>query len=428
MKPYISQLDDGSYQVVILHPDNTETGKPAGSTVFVFSDIEYVRRSEVNSHVQASIHIGEEIYDYQVRLNLSSASAREGFARTMGKIAQSKLPFDAYLSAAIVEVNKAILAIPRMTKLLDAPPKKHEQWLLEPFILDKAPNILFGEGGGGKTYVALRWMLSLATGIPFLGVKPLRVVPCMFLDYEDTSSEGNDRIQKLCGSKLLTTNGQTPDLETLYKNLNYFRADGVPLHDLVPILKEKIAEEKIEFILIDSAISACGGEPEKAECAARFFNAISKLNVTTLTIAHETKSENHDHVFGSIFWRNLTRNMWNAQSETDPTDNHKINFGLFHRKCNHASLRGNVPLRIFHGEGYVDVTRGNNEEWGGKSIPISERIVNVLKSGPKDFAFILESLQSDDPVKKETLSAVLRRLKIREILEQGNDGLWKIAK
>lgn len=424
--PHLQQNPDGSYFIVILHPRVDQDDQNPGSTTLKFSDIEYMRHSEVNAFVEVTIQINKDVSEYSGRLNLSSTSSREGFARSMGRISKTKMEFDSILSSAIVQVTKAIRSKPRMIRLCDAPPKKDEQWLLEPFILDKAPNILFGEGGGGKTFVALRWMLSLATGIPFCGVRPARVVKCMFLDYEDSPDEGNDRIQKLCGSKLLTPDGETPDLELLQNNIHYFPAQGIPIHDLVPMLKEAIARESIEFVLIDSAVSACGGEPEKAEAAGRFFNSLSKLNVTTLIIAHETKSENHDHVFGSIFWKNFTRNMWNAQSEHNPVDPSQINFGLFHRKCNHAALRAPISLRVNHGQGFIDIVRGAAEEWGGKSLTIGERIVAILRTGPKQFGQIAEAMTD---VKKEAISLALNRLKVRGILAQSGQKMeyWQIA-
>ncbi len=418
--PSLSPQPDGSYQVIIIHPDDS------GSTTFRFSDVEYIRRSEVNAFVEVTIHVSiEEVKDivqYSGRLNLASISGREGFARALTRIAKNKQEFDSFLSASIVEVNRAIARQPRMINLCDAPPKMNQQWMLEPFILDNAPNILFGEGGGGKTFVALRWLLSIATGIPFLEAKPTRPRVCLFLDYEDDAAEGNDRIQKLCGSKTISA----PDLELLQKNIKYFAAQGVPLHDLIPTLKEKIIEERIEFILIDSALMACGGEPEKAESAGRFFNSLAKLGVTTLTIAHETKSENHDHVFGSIFWRNCTRNMWNAQSEKDPTDPRRISFGLFHRKCNHDALRAPVPLRIHHGDGVVDIEKGAAEEWGGKSLTVGDRIVAMLRTGPKQFGQLAMSMED---VKKEVITMTLTRLKSRGILAQSGQKLdyWQIA-
>lgn len=432
MTPHISQQPDGSYFCVILNSDGT------GSVSFTFSDIEYARKQEIFSFVSVSIlhHDVDEkdpskmlSEEFSCRLNLASQTGREGYARSMSKVVKNKQGYDSALSVACNAVMKAIFSKPRVTRMCDAPLKKERRWMLEPFILDGTSNILFGEGGGGKTFVALRWMLSIATGIPFLGTKPLRTAPCLFLDYEDETDEGWDRVMKLCSSKSLTPDGETPDAELLQNNMNYFDPEGIPVHELVPTLKAVIAEKKIEFILIDSAVYACGGEPEKAEVVGRFFNDISKLGVTTLIIAHETKSENHDHVFGSIFWRNCVRNMWNAQSEKDPVDTRKISFGLFHRKCNQAAIHQPVPLRIFHGEGYVDIVRGEAEEWGGKSLSIPERIVAVLRSGPKQFGQIVEALQREGEVKKDVITNALTRLKSRGILAQRSGGSqeWEIA-
>ena len=421
--PHLSENADGSYQVIVMHTSGD------GSTIFIFSDIEYIRRSETNAYVEASVHIGDEITTYATRLNLASASAREGYARALSRIAKNKQEFDSYLSLAIVEVTRAIHNKPRAIRLCDAPPKRENTWLLEPFILDKASNILFGEGGGGKTLVALRMMLSIATGIPFLGVAPSRTGKCLFLDYEDEPGEGNDRMLKLCSSKLLTPDGQSPDLDLMQDNIIYFDPTGIPIHDLVPVLKEEIKKSNIQFMLIDSAALACGSEPEKAENAVRYFNALSKLGVTTLTIAHETKSENHDHVFGSIFWRNCARNIWNAQSEKNPVDPREMSLGLFHRKCNHAAPRPPTPLRIFHGDGMVDITRGAAEEWGGKALTIGERIVRILRTGPKQFGQIVDLMKTEEDVKKDVITATLTRLRIRNILKQtGKDNMyWEIA-
>ena len=425
--PDVIENPDGSYTVPISHPlEDADDPKSGGSTVFTFSDIEYLRRSELNAFVEVVVHHGGELHKFSGRLNLASLSGREGFVRSLGRIAKSKKEFDSHLSVAIEAVQKAIQKRPRMIRITDAPPKQDKQWLLEPFVLDKAPNILFGEGGGGKTFVALRMMLSIATGVPFLGVAPARKCPVMFLDYEDDAAEGLDRIMKLCSSEAAKTEGSVPTLEDVQNNIFYFPAGGIPIHDLVPQLQEKIKEHKIEFLLIDSAVLACGGEPEKAENASRYFNSLAKLGITSLTIAHETKSENHEHVFGSIFWKNCTRNMWNAQSERNPVDSREISFGLFHRKCNHASLRPMVPLRIFHGEGFVDIVRGAAEEWDGKALSIGDRIVKFLRTGPKQFGQIVMELAD---VKKDVITMTLTRMHKRSILKQtGKDNMyWEIA-
>ena len=278
---------------------------------------------------------------------------------------------------------------------------------------------MFGEGGGGKTYIALRWVLSLATGIPFLTSKPTRTVKCLFIDYEDDPAEGNDRIQKLCGGTKANI-----DLDLLHANILYFNPAGIPFADLVPTLTECIRANGVEFVLLDSAALACGGEPEKADSATRYFNSLAKLGVTSLTIAHETKSENHDHVFGSIFWRNSARNIWNAQSETNEADNRKISFGLFHRKCNHSAKRSAVSLEIFHGVGVVEVRPASQEAWGtGLSVPA--RIVAMLKQRPMELGELKDKL---DDLTKDEIGVSLNRLKARGVVVQpaGRGGPWRL--
>jgi hypothetical protein len=409
----LKKNQNGSYSYTILH------GEREGTTIFTFNEIEYVRRSEINAVVETITHHEKQLFNFSTRLNLESASAREGYVRSLQRITKSKKEFDAYLSEAIQAVKNALRSTSKVIRLVDAPPKENAQWLLEPFILDKTTNILFGEGGGGKTFVALRWLLSLATGIPFLGVKPLRMVKCLFLDYEDVSSEGLDRVYKLCGGS-----GLDVDMGKLRENIFYMNANGMPLHDLVPTLKEIIIENNIDFLLLDSAALACGGEPEKADSATRYFNAIQKLGITSLTIAHETKTENHDHVFGSIFWRNSARNIWNGQTETDASDNRRISFELYHRKCNHAAKRNPVSLEIFHGDGFVNIAKANYEVRSENMKP-TERIIISLKEKPK---FLADLFTEMDDVKKDTIRTAIKRLKAKgTVLNDTNPDFLKLA-
>ncbi len=118
--------------------------------------------------------------------------------------------------------------------------------------------------------------------------------------------------------------------------------------------------------------------------------------------------------------------MWNAQSEKDPTNPQRIAFGLFHRKCNHAALRSPVPLRIFHGQGYVDITKGNQDEWGGKSLTHGQRIAEILSNGPKQFGQIVEAMTD---VKKDVITTTLSRLHAQGVLAKTGqkDEYWQKA-
>lgn len=409
----VTPNEDGSLTIVIFHKVTKDGAE--GSTTFTFSDIERVRRSEVNAFVRATVHEAEELGVFSGRLNLSSLSAREGFARSLTKIAQTKISFDFVLSQAIEAVTYYLEKQPQAIWIEEAPAAKGEKWLLDPYILEGSPNILFGKGGGGKTFLALRIMLSLVTGLPILGITPSRTVKCLFLDYEDIAENGMDRIYKLCGGMF------KPELDSIYGKIRYFKANGVPLHELIPTLKEEIAKHGIEFILVDSAALACGGEPEKAESAIRFFNALSKLNITSLVIAHETKAETHEYVFGSVFFHNSARNIWNTQAEHDEDDPRIIQMGLFHRKCNHGSLKAPRAVKIFHGEGFVDVSLGDIAAFD-KELSVPQRIIRLLRDGGQPTHEINERLGGD----KNTIKVTLQRLKKKEKIMENGLGFWSL--
>ena len=105
--------------------------------------------------------------------------------------------------------------------------------------------------------------------------------------------------------------------------------------DQIEAIKTAIERHGITFLIIDSAASACGGEPEKADITLRYFMALQKLGagVTTLTIAHVAKGSDEMRPFGSIFWENQARRTVNF-SRTDDEDTDDMDVGVYFRKVN----------------------------------------------------------------------------------------------
>jgi hypothetical protein len=190
--------------------------------------------------------------------------------------------------------------------------------------------------------------------------------------------------------------------------------------DLVHRLKKVIKEHDIGFIIVDSAVSACGGEPEKADVVARYFNALSGLGVTSLTIAHETKSENHAYPFGSVYWYNFPRSIWNVRSVREDDDEitqnstNVVETGLFHRKANNGPINEMIPLRVtFHNKGEqlekVVIARGDDGVWEDEKS-ISSRIKKLLKDGGKTRSELVDALPD---VASKMLEKELSRLKTK---------------
>lgn len=393
-----------------------------GSISFYFRDIERVKASEVNAVLEALCHVpGVSPWSFQGRINLLSLSSREAFARAIARPAKGfDFPADIALGSAVSAVLKHLSSKDESIWLDEATPQADGQWLMEPLLLKNAPNVLFGKGGGGKTYLSLRLAMSVTTGLPFLGMAPTESGKVLFVDYEDEPGNLAHRLWKLAGS---TYAEFKPDLDGISGSIRYLRAKGVPFHDLVDTVKRIVRSIDVKLVIIDSAALACGGEPEKAESAIRFFNAISKLETTTLTIAHETKTENHDYVFGSVFFHNSARNIWNVQVDHDDVDSRVIQVGLFHRKCNHGTLRRAIPVRFYHGDGFVDVGRGDFDLWE-KEMTVSDRVLGRLK----ERSMTRRELETDlASVNRESLKNALHRLQKSGLIELlgGQGGMYR---
>ena len=423
--PDLQVKEDGSLFVMGLLATGEDLGIKHGSIAFTFSTIEEGKGHEVNAVVSVDCTVNDDNWQFSGRLNILSLSSRGVFATQMVKPSTKfKLPADIFLSKAIEKVLTYLRAKDESVWFEEITGTTPERPLFSPFIIENAPNLLFGKGGTGKTYICLRMCLSLITGRPILGFTPTRKCKVLFVDYEASKGEFYDRF-----SKLISGLGPDVELTDIMKGIRYFPPLGRPLHEIVPLLKKTIVEHGIDFVLVDSAILACGGEPEKADIAGRYFNALATLNVTTLTIAHETKAENHAYPFGSVVWWNSPRNIWNAQgmnevededAEVDPEQ--PIEVGLFHRKANNGSKARMVSTRILFQDSKVSLTLGDQGNWD-KEVSVSTRILRFLRARGVSNRKGIDAEFSD--LEKNTIRVNLQRLqtsgKITLLGGQGGD-------
>ena len=130
----------------------------------------------------------------------------------------------------------------------------------------------------------------------------------------------------------------------------YWPADGVPLSDQIDSIKRKIEKEGIGLIVVDSVAEACGGEPERADVALKFFRALKRLGLPSILIAHVTKSMDAKKPFGSGFWHNEARRTWYVNRvQEEETD--EIDLGLYCRKVNDGRFPAPLSLHVsFEGE------------------------------------------------------------------------------
>lgn len=393
---------------------------------FTFKDIEYGRNRALETDLTVTYRVlGLQPIDFGNRININSMSSRKEMAGELDKSFGKKYPWSLMLAGAVSHVRAFAQNVGDAVSVLDIVPGDADQkMLLAPFVTDKSHNLIFGDGGGGKTFFCIGVAVSIATGVPFLGFKPSRQANVLFLDYEDRKEKFFDRVMKVCGGM-----ESKPDGSKL-RSLHYLRAKGVPISDMINTLKEVVKNKKIELIVIDSVAYACGMEIEKAEAAIRYFNALDALDCATLGIAHVTKgsadqserNNGQSHAIGSIFFHNAPRNIWNiavhADVEPDATVKRSC---LFHRKNNDGSIHRMIPIEIdFSSSGVVSVKPGDEGDWQ-QGWTLERRILALFNTGEKTFKEIQEALPD---VAKGSLGVTLKRMEASMKVFKKDRGLY----
>jgi hypothetical protein len=167
--------------------------------------------------------------------------------------------------------------------------------------------------------------------------------------------------------------------------------------------------------VIDSAGPACAGEPEKAEAAIRFFNALRSLKVTALVTAHVTKEESKGKPFGSVFFHNLSRSTFEVIQQNDNPDG-EINLGVYQRKANNSRLAKPFGLNFVYADELIHVMRADLTEFEDLAarLPVATQLAGVLRHGQKSLQDIYQALPG---INQQTIRQTLHRR--AEFIDQG---------
>jgi hypothetical protein len=329
-----------------LAHDAVRVRVPTGMGVVSFTFVEMEKSSrelsaELEVRLEGPGHDGEP---FARRINLLSSSQctelRRDLEAVYGKGDHWKWP--AIVNTAVNRARAAYVDQDRAVRLRDIPEAGEVEYLINPIVPAGSPVVLFADGSSGKSYLSMRWAIAVAGGPPFPGM-PTRRGPVLFIDYEDTAEAFKFRINRLLAAA-------DCDPDALDLPIHYWNARGIPLPDQIDAIRRKVERDGIVFVIVDAAADACGGEPEKAEIALRYFNALSRLpdGVATLTIAHVTNiaaKNGADRPFGSAYWHNRPRRTWTVvrvqEEESDIVD-----IGLYCKKTNDSRKPKPLGLRL----------------------------------------------------------------------------------
>jgi hypothetical protein len=370
------QLAEDAYELAIV-----ECGEP-----FIVFTISRLHRERADLHGEVSVECniaGAMTFNGVLsagKLNLASQRARTELAGYLTQRARTK---DVDWRGLLDEVALRVVAAEKIGRpavdLRTVPRPGPEAMLdLEGLILPRRhPSILFGDGGGLKSYLML---YSLGR----LRQQGIRVG---LFDWELDEREHRERLECLFGADM--------------PELLYVRCDQ-PLVYETERLRRYVREHKLEYAGFDSIGFAVDGPPESAEIAGKYFRAVRQIGIGSLHNAHVNKSDSSDQKpFGSTYWHNGARATWFCKLSEEVGSS--VQIGLYHRKANLGPL---LPAIGF------DVTFSKNETRFNRidlarvpdlatKLPIADRMLRLLQGGAMTVKRIADELDvTEDAIRK----------------------------
>lgn len=326
-----------------------EIPDPGGHWTFRFEEVNSTGPNVIDANLLLTPSItGLEGADaFSQRLNVRSASAKNSLRLALEGMYGKGHTWVRIINAACTRVEAAYSNQVTAIALSEIPLNEAQRYRVEGMVPEGQMTILFGLGGAGKTETSLSITAAVLLGRPWLGHATLKAENALFVDYEADGDTVRRRFQRIL-------EGLGAGSEALDR-LHYFGAKGVPLPMLTQRIKREAARVGAEFIVIDSAAAACGGEPERAESALNTFNAIKAIGLTAILIAHVRKPEPGARdsgqwkmqPFGSGFWHNSARATFYVDGATSEHDEDHINLALWCRKMNDGRRpRAPITARI----------------------------------------------------------------------------------
>jgi len=222
---------------------------------------------------------------------------------------------------------------PELQTTIDFEQAKPPEFVLHPFLVRHENNMLFGPGGGGKSYLALYWLILLEAH-PELNtnwiIRPGKF-SVLYLDWERSKSSQSYRMRQLLrGLELPDSCPDTP--------LHYHRVPGMAMAEYVNQTQHLINQAQANMLIIDSAGPAAGGKDlNQTGPVIDYFHALGKLKsadgspLTVLTLAHLAKNldTNRHSPYGNVYWRNESSSVW----EIIPTESPEHNISQFTLRC-----------------------------------------------------------------------------------------------
>lgn len=296
---------------------------------------------------------------------------------------------------------------------LVAAPRSSARWFVEPVMPAGDISVLFGDGGAGKSLLALALALGGVLGHPVGGWRVASLTHAMYLDWESDARSHGERLWGL-------TRALEPPPEGAILHRRLYR----PLTEDLATIRADCDRCKADLVVVDSFGAACGPEPEGADAALRTLMAIRSLPGTKLVIAHVSKvsaEQTRSRPFGSVYVQNLPRSTIEARAQETVEAGEDLRISLYHRKSNVGPLARPSAVMFSWGiDESITITRADPDL---KSAGLGPQILAALRHGAQTVTDIAEEIDAGRASVKTTLNRLENRNKVvRLVTASGGRG------
>lgn len=299
-------------------------------------------------------------------------------------------------------------------------------WVVPDWIPAGTVTSLYGDGGTGKSLLALQLMYSAATGAEWLGlpVPKMRSLGVFCEDdreelwrrHENIAAAAGHTIGNPYGAAILWPRTGHDNLLVTYDGNG--KPEPTPLFDLV---QKEIIDRRIELLVIDTAADTFGGNEIiraqannfiKAVCGGFILSAAAHgIVLTVLLLAHPSQAGKNSGSgeSGSTGWNNAVRSRLYLARPKDGLPDERV---LTRKKANYARAGDDQSINLLWHEGVLVTPFGNRDD---ERLAIKSAEAHVLR-------LVTAAWQSGNPYKAKNSDAG-RKLDPCMIEELGRSGI-----
>lgn len=237
-------------------------------------------------------------------------------------------------------------------------------WLVDPLIPRRQVTLLSGEGGVGKSFLALQLAVAVATGTEWIGYRPVQG-KALFVSAEDELDEIHRRLVPMIEKMgLLPSDLRDLEIADLCQQASTLLGipngeGGIRPTDLFEGVREQVRRHRPTLIVIDTLSDTFGGDENKRQEARQFIRMLRELaseaDSAVLVTAHPSLSGQHSGSgsSGSTAWNASVRSRLfldcpRVKGQVMDPDIRRLS----HKKSNYAPASDELLLRLDEG-GFV---------------------------------------------------------------------------